>query len=121
MKSVYTLNKENREECIKFLKANGNHYTFVSFDKEELEWEKDGEYVDVGDVAPFVTYYFDDIDEYVVTDIYLNDEGELMVKIVDPYNPASERYVYDIEITELYGASECYIYDMMIGLGLDLL
>lgn len=118
MKSIYSLNKENREECINFLRANENHYTFAKFDKEEMEWQKDGEDVDVNDSAPFVTYYIDDIEEYVVTDIYLNQQGELMLTIVHPNHPASKYYTYEVEIMELYGASECYIYEKMMELKL---
>ena len=134
MKSVYTLNKENRKECRGFLekKCSYKRYTFVTYDEDEREWQKDDEDVDVGDVAPFVTYDGDYLKEYVVTDIYIENvrvgdrysnisRDVLMVRLVDPDYPTSKRHTYDVDINELYGASECYIYDMMIGLGLDLL
>ena len=133
MKSVYTLNKENRKECRKFLeKCSYKRYTFVTYNEDEQEWEKDGEYVDVGDVAPFVPYDGDYLKEYVVTDIYIENvkvggpysnisRDVLMVRLVDPECPANKRHTYDVEFSDLYGVSECYIYEMMIDLGLDLL
>lgn len=108
-KSVYDLNKENREKCIEYLMQNGGRHEFVHFDEEEDDWCNDDGPIYPSDVAPFVLYADDELQEYMVTSIYLDKENHnaLSVSLADA---ADHEDTMDVPIDYLYGASECYIY-----------
>ena len=127
MESIWNIINENRKECIKFLEGQPNEkYVFAEYDEDEMEWinpheEDEDKFCYADEVAPFVTYADDDgnVSEYIVTEIYLekthNSKRSLCVKTV---NTQDYRDHIDVPVTWLYGASECYIYEMMMDLNL---
>ena len=129
MKSVHELVRENRKETVKFLEGQPNqHFTFVKLnDGDEYEFgdwldpNNNDEECDVCDVAPFVTYADGDgnITEYIVTDIFIDDEK---MSISNPnqkllcaslINAQDYNDRMEIPFSWLYGVSECYIYEML--------
>ena len=125
MESIWNIVNGNREECIKFLEGQPDKkYVFVEYDVDESEWvnpHEKGEdkscYVD--ECAPFVTYSNDNgyFSEYIVTEIHLEeylDETAIFVKAVNVQD-----YADRIDVPwYACGASECYIYEMMMDLNL---
>ena len=127
MKSVYELVRENRQECINFMKnletkdENGDaYYNFVRFDEEEDDW-CDGEGpVYLQEACPFVTYANDDgeITEYAVIALhlkthFLEKEPYLALSLVNPYY---YKDTMEIPVSWLYGISECYIYEFLMNI-----
>lgn len=126
MKSIWEILRKNREECIEFLKRQKDErYTFVEYDEDESEWvnpnyEGEDKSCYVEECAPFVTYANDNgyVSEYVVTEMFLKErfgEKEMFIKVV---NVQDYEDCFEIPVTYLYGASECYIYEMMMDLNL---
>ena len=126
MESIWNTINGNREECIKFLESQPDEkFVFAEYDKDEMEWmnphsESEDKSCYVEDVAPFVTYADDDgnVSEYIVTAIYIShkesgDEFDVEMIDVNDYENC-----IDVPVTWLYGASECYIYEMMMDLKL---
>lgn len=129
MKSIWNIINRNREECIKFLEGQPNEkYVFAEYDNDEMEWinpheEDEDKFCYADEVAPSVTYADDNgyVSEYIVTEIYLG-EGSTILSGNRPYvkavNVQDYRDQIDVPVTWLYGASECYIYEMMMDLKL---
>ena len=128
MKSIWNIINENRKECIKFLEGQPNEkYVFAEYDKDEMEWmnphseSEDDKSCYPEDVAPFVTYADDNgyVSEYIVTEIYLlktnNSKRILCAKVVNVQDYCDH---LETPVNSLYGASECYIYEMMMDLKL---
>ena len=126
MKSIWEILRKNREECIEFLKRQKDErYVFVEYDEDESEWlnpnyEGEDKSCYVEESAPFVTYANDNgyVSEYIVTEMFLKErfgEKEMFVKVV---NVQDYEDCFEIPVTYLYGASECYIYEMMMDLNL---
>ena len=116
MKSIWNIINENREECIKFLEGQPNEkYVFA-------EYDNDDEFYYAEEDAPSITYADDDgyVSEYIVTEIYLGEDMILSGKrpCVKAVNVQDYHDRIDIPVTWLYGASECYIYEMMMDLNL---
>lgn len=129
MKSIWNIINGNQEECIKFLEGQPNEkYVFAEWDDDELEWiNPNAEYEEdkfcyPEDVAPSVTYADDNgyVSEYIVTEIYLAEDTILSGKrpCVKAVNVQDYHDHIDVPVTWLYGASECYIYEMMMDLKL---
>lgn len=108
-KSVYDLNNENRKKCIEYLKQNGGKHEFVHYDTEEDDWCDDDGPIDPSDAAPFVIYADDELQEYMVTSIYLDKKNHNALSVTLA-NAANHKDTMDVPIDYLYGASECYIY-----------
>lgn len=144
MKSINELRNENRKELVKFLNKIGSpttsrFYAFAYYNKDNGKWYKDwtfdNEPVNVCDVVPFVLYSvqeigyngcYDEIKKFAVTKVYLEMKRigglysnlfseRLMVTLVDIDHPKTE---YDVKMSELYGISDCNIYQKMIELNL---
>lgn len=124
MKSIYDFVSENREETIDFLKKQPNErYTFAQ--RDGYEWinpnlKDDDKSCDIYDCAPFVTYSDGNgfITEYIVTAIYIShkesgDEFDVEMVDVNDYENC-----IDVPVSWLYGASEQYIYEMLMDLEL---
>ena len=129
MRSVWNIINGNREECIKFLEGQPNEkYVFAEYDKDEMEWmnpnveDEDDKFCYVDEVAPSVTYADDNgyVSEYIVTEVYLAEDTDLLGKRIyaKAVNVQDHRDHIDIPVSWLYGASECYIYEMMMDLKL---
>lgn len=129
MRSVWNIINGNREECIKFLEGQPNEkYVFAEYDKDEMEWmnpnveDEDDKYCYADEVAPSVTYADDNgyVAEFIVTEIYLAEDTILSGKrpCVKAVNVQDYHDQIDVPVTWLYGASECYIYEMMMNLKL---
>ena len=114
MKSVYDLINENRQELIAFLKNHDDKYTFAHYDNEEEDWCDDEGPVDLGDVCPFVVCDNDNgIGEYAVISIQLINGTSVEVTLVNPYDYED---TFTLGLEDLYGASECYIYEIMMDI-----
>lgn len=127
MESIWNIINGNREECIKFLEGQPDEkYVFAEYDKDEMEWmnpnsESDDKSCYVEDVAPFVTYADDNgnVSEYIVTEIYLlKTHDSKRIPCAKVVNVQDYRDHLETPVNSLYGASECYIYEMMMDLNL---
>lgn len=126
MESIWNILRCNREECIEFLEGQPDRkYVFVEYDEDESEWvnpnyEGEDKSCYVEECGPFVTYANDNgyVSEYIVTEMFIKErfgEEEMFVKVV---NVQDYEDCFEIPVTYLCGASECYIYEMMLDLGL---
>ena len=126
MKSIWKILRENREECEEFLKNQPDEkFVFAEYDEDEMEWvnpreeDEDYKFCDINDVAPFVTYANDNgyVSEYIVTEIHLDEAYDgrksLAAKLKGVQDYGDE---LDVPVSWLYGASECYIYEMLMDL-----
>ena len=128
MKSIWKTINENREEAIKFLEGQPNEkYVFAEYDNDEMEWinpheEDEDKFCYADEVAPSVTYADDNgyVSEYIVTEIYLEEDTITSGKrfCAKAVNVQDYRDHIDVPVSWLYGASECYIYEMMMDLKL---